>query len=85
MDTEDGPADLTTDLPVGLEYHPPRYAIHEVGGQQVAVASYFERGIINSDGQVWRYVVRAWRVKDGAVVDPTGTSLPQPMEFGPGQ
>ncbi len=78
---QDEPEDLKRARPVDLDYHAPRYAMHEVEGQRVAVASYFQQGHIGQRGRHWSYVVRAHRVKDGAVVDPKGTSLPQPRWF----
>ncbi len=75
------PDDLKRARPRDLDYHAPRYALYEVEGQQVAVASYFQRGHVGRRGRHWGYVVRAYRVKDGAVVDPKGTSLPQGRWF----
>ena len=75
------PEDLKQEKPADLEYHPPRFAIQQVEGQQVVVASYFERGHVGMRGRQWAYVVRAFRLNDGTSVDPEGTSLPQPRRF----
>ena len=75
------PKDLKGVRPADLQYHPPRYAIHEHEGQQVVVAAYFQRGHVGMRGRQWTYVVLAYRVKDGTSVDTKGTSLPQPRWF----
>jgi hypothetical protein len=66
-------------------YHPPRYEIHEDGGERVVVASFFVKGHISQRGQHWSYIVSAFRVKDGARHPiPPGSPLPRPGGFSEG-